>query len=326
MVTVVVPTKDRRHLLEQTLSSVLDQRGVDIAVVVVDDGSQDGTAEWVRACADSRVRLLRNDRPLGVAGARNRGIAVAEGTWLALCDDDDLWAPDKLRLQLDGAAACGRGWALGGVLNFEPRSGLVLSARPPSPEYVVAHLPWRNLVAGGCSNVVVRADVLTLAGGFDPALRILADWDLWIRLARTGPPAVVDAPVVGFRLHGASMSSDPTGLLAEFAVVLARSVDLRGGRDAGAGWLHRWSGQTALRAGRRWQAVRAFSRAVRCGDLSSVARIPMAALGPWAATELARRRHPLAPAYRDAAEDWLLPRARLTDGVQGRARGAEGVP
>lgn len=308
-VTVVVPTRNRRQLLEQTLSSILDQRGVDPRVVVVDDGSEDGTAEWVKALGNDRVGVVRHARSLGVARARNQGIAAAQGDWIAFCDDDDLWAPDKLRLQLDAALRGGQGWALGGVLNFEPSSCLVLGAPPPSATEVMAQLPWRNVVPGGCSNVIVRANVLAAAGGFHLPLRILADWDLWIRLARSGPPAVVDAPLVGYRLHGDSMSSDPAGLRAELAVVAARSADLRAGRDADSGWLHRWSGQTSLRAGHRWQASRAFARAVGGGDLSSAGRIPMAVLGPRVAGELARRRHPVTADYRRAAESWLATQA-----------------
>ena len=95
-VSVVVPTHNRSGLLAQTLHSVLWQRGVDLEVLVVDDGSADDTAEMVAGLADPRIRLLRHDHPQGVSAARNRGVAAASGRWLAFCDDDDLWAPDKL--------------------------------------------------------------------------------------------------------------------------------------------------------------------------------------------------------------------------------------
>lgn len=304
-VTVVVPTKDRSELLAVTLDSLCRQTGVDAEVVVVDDGSLDATPQLLAGWRRGSVRVLRNERSLGVSEARNRGVAAARGAWIAFCDDDDVWAPDKLRSQLDAAAEAGRGWALGGVINFEPVSGVLLSLRPLPAQELARQLPWRNLVPGGCSNVVVRADLLATTGGFYPGLRVLADWDLWLRLLRTGPPAVVDAPLVGYRMHASSMSSDPGGLRAELREISARTADLRGGASVDAGWMHRWSGQTALRAGRRRDATAAFLRAARAGDWSSLARVGMAVLGPRATVALMQRRHPVDARYEQAARGWL---------------------
>ena len=74
-VSVVIPTRDRSRLLALTLRSVLWQREVDLEVIVVDDGSSDGTAAMVAGLGDARVRLVRHDTPHGVAAARNRGMA-----------------------------------------------------------------------------------------------------------------------------------------------------------------------------------------------------------------------------------------------------------
>src|SRR4051812_1633371 len=103
-ITAIVPTHNRSNLLEQTLRSVLSQRGVDLEVVVVDDGSTDDVAAVVGALDDQRIRLIRHDHPMGVSTARNHGAKVATGDWLAFCDDDDLWSPDKLARQLAAAA------------------------------------------------------------------------------------------------------------------------------------------------------------------------------------------------------------------------------
>ena len=131
VVSVVVPTHDRRRLLVQTLGSILGQREVDLEVLVVDDGSRDGTAEVVAGLGDARVRLLRHDTPQGVAAARNRGIAEATGTWLAFCDDDDLWAPDKLARQLQAAHQTGRGWVYTGEVRIDLRQRIVGGTHPP---------------------------------------------------------------------------------------------------------------------------------------------------------------------------------------------------
>ena len=109
-VTVVIPTRDRGHLLPRSLRSALAQRDVTLEVVVVDDGSVPPAAHnkvVARVCAtDARVRVLRHMTPKGVSAARNSGIEAATGRWIAFLDDDDIWAPQKLASQL--AALNGR--------------------------------------------------------------------------------------------------------------------------------------------------------------------------------------------------------------------------
>ncbi len=92
----MIPTHNRRHLLPRTLDSVLGQVGVDLEVIVVDEASRDGTAAYLHELDDDRVRVVRHEQPKGTARARNAGIGLAAGRYVAFCDDDDLWAPDKL--------------------------------------------------------------------------------------------------------------------------------------------------------------------------------------------------------------------------------------
>ena len=159
-VSVVVPTHNRSGLLAQTLHSVLWQRGVDLEVLVVDDGSTDDTAEVVAALGDPRVRLLRHATPRGVSAARNRGVAAASGRWLAFCDDDDLWAPDKLARQLAAAQQTGRSWVYVGEVHVDLGRQVVGGGPPLPPERLMARLPRANVVPGGCSGVLVRRDAL----------------------------------------------------------------------------------------------------------------------------------------------------------------------
>jgi glycosyltransferase involved in cell wall biosynthesis len=190
-ISVVVPTHNRSALLAQTLRSVLWQRGVDLEVLVVDDGSTDDTAAVVAALGDPRVRIVRNEVAQGVAAARNRGAEEARGEWVTFLDDDDLWAPDKLARQLAAAQETGRSWVYVGEVRIDRHGRIIAATSPPAPERVAARLPHWNLVPGGCSSVMASRAALAVAGPFDTGLRNLADWDLWIRLGRTGPPARV---------------------------------------------------------------------------------------------------------------------------------------
>ena len=118
-ISVVIPTHNRRDLLLQALASVLRQRDCDFDVVVIDDGSADNTADAVRALGATKIRILRNQQPVGVAAARNMGIQAASGSWVALLDDDDLWSPDKLGLQQAVAEKTNAHWVYGGAVEID---------------------------------------------------------------------------------------------------------------------------------------------------------------------------------------------------------------
>jgi glycosyltransferase involved in cell wall biosynthesis len=275
-VSVVIPTRDRSRLLALTLRSALWQRGVDLEVVVVDDGSADDTAETVAGLGDPRVRLVRHDTAQGVSAARNRGIAEARGEWVAFLDDDDLWAPDKLARQLQAARRSGRTWVYAGGVNVDQRLRVLEGGPPPPPDRVLELLGRYNPVPVGASNVMVHGDTLARAGAFDRRLRRTEDWDMWIRLARLGPPAWVRHPVTAYRMHPASNAfADADRMLAEAATIADRygiPVD-RAAQYRRAAW-------TCLRAGRRREALRYYVGAVRVGDVSSAARAVAALLHP----------------------------------------------
>lgn len=286
-VSVVVPTRDRASLLAQTLRSVLAQRDVDLEVVVVDDGSRDGTATAVAALRDDRLRYLRHEQPRGVSAARNSGVDAANGSWVAFLDDDDLWAPEKLAAQLE--LVDGHGWAVSGAVSVDDDLQ-VLSSEPPLPSQRIADEVERwNAVPVGASNVLARADVLRAVGPFDLRLRHMADWDLWIRLARHGLPAVVPRPHVAYRMHLGSATVDTGYDAAEPLAELALIAD-RYGIPADRAAVHRWIGWSARRAGRRAPAALAYLRAAADGDLASLLRSAASLVHPALSLSVLRGR------------------------------------
>lgn len=317
-ISVVVPTRDRPRLLRLALVSALRQRGVDLEVIVVDDGSQGSLGGVISGLGDRRVRLVRQSSSGGVSVARNRGIREASGEWIAFLDDDDMWAPEKLVRQLEAATSRGRTWVYGGDVNVDGELRVLTGTRPPTPEQVMASLPRFNPVPTGASNVVVRSDVLAEAGAFDPQLRRTEDWDMWIRLARTGPPACVPRPLVGYRFHSANAADETSDIIREPDLLAARygiPVD-RAAMQRRAAWI-------CLRAGRRGAALRHYARAVALGDLRSLARGAVALVHPAAGTE---RVFGLLPgsrqddAWRIEAQAWLDELARVQ--VEPRERSA----
>jgi glycosyltransferase involved in cell wall biosynthesis len=254
-VSVVIPTHDRLNLLRRALASALAQRYVDLEVIVVDDGSSDGTAAFLEPPPDPRVRLLQNHPALGVAASRNRGIDEARGEWVAFLDDDDLWAPDKLRSQVDALERTGRRWCYVGHVNVDLRDRVTGGEPPLPPDRLVGALHESDVVPGGCSGVVAARGLLREAGGFDPSLQPLADWDLWLRLAAIEPPAAVARPLVAYRIQPASMSADADRVLAEFEFLAARHGE--GNRAT----LYRYLGWWSLRGGNRGRAATFFLQA-----------------------------------------------------------------
>jgi glycosyltransferase involved in cell wall biosynthesis len=266
LISVVIPTHDRRDLLAVTLDSVLRQTGVELEVVVVDDGSTDGTLQFLRGIDDPRMRWINNDVPCGVQTARNQGIATTAGDWLAFVDDDDVWAPRKLSLQLEAAKETGRCWVYTGAVEIDERGWPLSGTPPPQPDVVRKRLSRFNLVPGGSSGVLASRAAVVEAGGWDPDV-FLADWDLWIRLGRIGPPAWVPEPLVGYRIHGRQSSVEVERVLAG-----ARVIEARYRTRVDRGPFHHYVAYLCLRTAQRWRALGHFGLAAAFGEAVPVAR------------------------------------------------------
>jgi glycosyltransferase involved in cell wall biosynthesis len=267
-VSVVVPTHNRSRLLALTLRSVLWQRDIDLEVIVVDDGSTDDTPTLLATLPDPRIRPIHHPTPQGVSATRNHGISAATGAWVAFVDDDDLWAPDKLARQLQAAHHAGSHWAYAGAVRVNLQHRIVGgNTPPPPPEEVLARLPRWNPMPGGCSNVIASRALLRAAGPFDRQLVNLADWDLWIRLARAGgPPAWVPRPLVGYRQHGGNRSLDTALILRE-----ARMIERHYGTALDWGGIFRYLAWLCVRSGRRREGLEHFARAAARGQAATVA-------------------------------------------------------
>jgi glycosyltransferase involved in cell wall biosynthesis len=195
---VVLPTFQRAHLLPTAMATVLEQTFIDLELLVVDDGSRDGTADVVGAWPDERIRYLPQARNCGVASARNRGLREARGELVAFLDSDDSWTRDKLQRQVDLLRSLpdNVGLVYCGVLDDDGQGEPALRRaehRGRLHEVLLA----RNVVHG-TSGVVLRRLVIPVVGPFDEALPAIEDYELWTRVARFFDVDAVVDPLVTY--------------------------------------------------------------------------------------------------------------------------------
>ena len=208
MISVIIPTYNRRDLLPETLASVWAQTDVQLEVIVVDDGSTDGTWAYLQAQPVIPVSLPHSGVP---AAARNAGLDRARGEFIAFLDSDDIWEPTALaRLSASLEAAPHPGFAFCDYTYFGEAGGddhLPAAARL-SGDLFERLLISDFLVTGG---LLIRRWAIEAVGDFDVRCRVAEDWDYWLRLAARFPAVYVDQRLVRLRAHAVSLSYQPGG-------------------------------------------------------------------------------------------------------------------
>ncbi|GAB5500683.1 MAG: glycosyltransferase [Pseudohongiellaceae bacterium] len=193
-VSVIIPSFNRRHCLPRALDSVLAQTVPALEIIVVDDGSSDGTRSLIASDYPQVTYLWQPNR--GVSAARNAGIEAARGDWLAFLDSDDEWLPSKLELQLALASSMPQ-CPLVHSDEIWIRSGVRVNAMRKHEKaggYIFERcLP---LCAISPSAALIRATLFDELGGFDTALAACEDYELWLRICSRYPVAYVDQPLL----------------------------------------------------------------------------------------------------------------------------------
>ena len=315
-VSVVIPTHDRRPLLQRALRCVLEQVGVVLDVVVVDDGSSDDTADFLEGLDDPRVRTVRHRHAKGLPNARNAGLAHAESPWVAFLDDDDLWGPTRLSAQLEAATRTGASWVCSDAVLTDRRLTVLGVHTAPHDVDVPQEIFRRNVVPGGGSGVLARTDLVREVGAFDPSLPSLEDWDLWVRLAMAAPPATVARADVGYFLHAGNMSRHVSTMRRARTMVLSKHAAERRARGVAIDeqWWDSYVLQLALSAGDRAAAGRVKLRTITGSrDPRDLVALAAMLVTPRAVGQRHRNRSldRYGPAEVAHAEGWLeLVRAR----------------
>lgn len=283
-VSVLMTTRDGAGTIGESIASILTQTMRDFELIVVDDASSDATSELLRSINDPRLIHVRNDRRLGIAGARNRGLAMCRGRYIAFLDHDDLSDPRRLGLQ-NGYLDAHPDIVLVGTRVRELRDGRLTHEDQPvrtSPALMRLLLHLDNPLAW--SSVMLRADALReldpplLRPEFEPA----DDFDLYHRLLERGGIARIDAPLTTYRWHAANASHATGPQMADGATrVLAHAYSPWFGAEAAA------AAALVIRHGNRRIAVTDKSTLVRLRDIVRRVGDGMAEMQPAARREIA---------------------------------------
>lgn len=195
---MIIPTYNRRELVQRAITSVLAQTREVQEIIVIDDGSSDGTGEVLARAFGDRVRCVWQPNA-GVSAARNHGLRLARGRFLALLDSDDEWLPEKTQRQLEWLQAHPAfGMVLCDVMRMhaEHREFDRFRRREQLPEDGMV-LKWVMLdPALAPASVMMRREVYETVGGFDESLPTGEDLDFHLRVAARWPIGVVDESLV----------------------------------------------------------------------------------------------------------------------------------
>jgi glycosyltransferase involved in cell wall biosynthesis len=224
LVSVIVPAYNAERFLGEAVESVLRQTWHEIEVIIVDDGSSDGTAALAErlAASDPRVRVIHQENG-GLSSARNAGLAASRGEYVSFLDADDVLLPDKIGKQLaflTQFASCDLVYSDHYVGDSAATPTLLVSKRPP-PLRAAELLVFRNWFAP--FSPLLRAELARRVGGFDESLTASEDWDFWIRASRCGALSYLPGPVGVYRMHAEQMHRDLARLRANQDKVIRKN-------------------------------------------------------------------------------------------------------
>ncbi|WP_371803553.1 glycosyltransferase family 2 protein [Candidatus Lokiarchaeum ossiferum] len=209
LTSVIIPTHNRPYTLKRAIKSVLSQTYPNIEVIVINDHSSSDLSEISRSMNDERVNFYDLEGKKGAQAARNLGISIAKGEFIAFLDDDDEFYPTKLMKQFqifsNGAPELGLVYC-GYIKKMESNQKLYEAKLPTVIENPRRAILKSNFI-GSCSYPMIRSKYLNKLNGFDETLESAQDWDLWIRITQKYEIGYVCEYLVTYYIQRQSISS-----------------------------------------------------------------------------------------------------------------------
>ena len=193
-ISVIIPTYNRKKTLARAIQSVINQSLSPYEILIIDDGSNDGTKEWVKENFQNVKYIYQNNH--GVSSARNIGIENAYGDWVAFLDSDDEWLPNKLFEQVKSIQSNPK------IKFFHTneiwiRNGVRVNQMKKHKKYG-GHIFEKclDICRVSPSSVLIQKEVFDNIGVFDESLRVCEDYDLWLRITSKYPVVFLDVPLI----------------------------------------------------------------------------------------------------------------------------------
>lgn len=227
LVTVIIPTYNRAVTIKRAINSVLHQTYKELELIIVDDGSTDDTVEIVHSYQDKRIKLVCLSENCGANIARNAGIKLAKGEYIAFQDSDDEWLEDKLEIQINYMQQTDKKICYCPYILYEDTVKTII----PDPsenkeqygEKLKETLRTGNVVPAPA--LVIHKQVIEIAGMFDETMRRLQDYEYAIRLCQCSEIAYIDRPLLNaYRLNNC-ISNDIEALLEAFRQIFVKHIN-----------------------------------------------------------------------------------------------------
>jgi glycosyltransferase involved in cell wall biosynthesis len=226
LVSVIIPSYNYIDYIDKCLGSVLSQDYSRIELIVVDDGSTDGTVEFLKSFRGISKLILQENR--GVSIARNRGLLEANGDFIAFLDADDFWDISKISKQVKVALNTHADLVYSGVNLVDTEGVMVTGAIDPqyygdcSPYF--RKYPTRAIVTLGTSNALFRKSLVAQSGILDPALSISADWDFFRRYCDFAKVSTNNERLVFYRQHPQNMTTYSKSFVSDVVKMIIKMI------------------------------------------------------------------------------------------------------
>ncbi len=274
LVSVIIPTYNRAHLLPRAITSVLSQTLKDFELIIVDDGSTDNTREVVESFQkkDKRIRYIWQENSGGPAKPKNMGIKNSRGKYIGFLDDDDEWLPEKLKKQLKvfeqsknlGIVGCSAFY----VDSNTKKTRINKIKRREDKNYSIDFL--KGTFLGSSSSIVIPMYIFNNIGLYDESFSVADDWDLYLRIIQKYDFESIDDPLFNYYIHGDNISGiDNASTMAEENIKIIsknkekyeRNLRIKSNILSSAGFLY-------AMAGDKKNAKKCFLNSINCNPFN----------------------------------------------------------
>lgn len=209
-VSVIIPTYNRANYIKKSIQSAISQTIKDIEIIIINNYSTDNTLEVISSFNDQRIKIINFKNDGVIARARNQGMVQSTGKYIAFLDDDDIWCPDKLELQikyLEAHPEFGAVYSNAIIIDEKDnRKGFLLDRGLTEEGHVFQNLLGGNFIT--ILTVLMRRELLESIGLFneEPSLIAVEDYEYWMRIALKFEFGYIGKPLALYRIHSTSMS------------------------------------------------------------------------------------------------------------------------